>query len=262
MTVPPLLTVTDLSIQFGGIKALDRACMEVAEGAVHGLIGPNGAGKTTLLNCISLIYKADAGTIRMKEKELNPHKPFEVVRLGISRTFQNIELFNNMTVMDNLLLGCHCKRRTGLFGDILFWGKAKAQEIAFREKVESVIDFLDLQPYRNKTIANIPYGVQKQVELGRALSMDPALLLLDEPSSGLNMEETQDLAFWIEDIKEDLGITVLLVEHDMRLVMDICDAVTALDYGRVLASGTPDEVVQDPAVVRAYLGEEEANGAA
>ncbi len=251
------LQVADLSIQFGGILALAKVNLEVERGEVHAIIGPNGAGKTTLFNCICRQYKADSGKIRFKEKELLRLKPHQVVLSGIARTFQNIELFTNMTVMDNMLLGCHSKKRTGFFSDIVFWGKARKQEVDFREKVEEVIDFLDLQAYRNRLIGNIPYGVQKCVELGRALVMEPELLLLDEPSSGLNMEETQDLAFWIEDIQKDLGITIILVEHDMRLVVDVCDTVTALNYGRVLAHGRPKEVVQNPDVIQAYLGEEE-----
>lgn len=248
--------VTDLSIQFGGILALGKVNLEVERGEVHAIIGPNGAGKTTLFNCICRQYKADSGRILFKRKEISRLRPHQVVLSGIARTFQNIELFTNMTVMDNMLLGCHSKKQTGFFSDIAFWGKAQKQEVEFREKVERVIDFLDLQAYRNRTIANIPYGVQKYVELGRALVMEPELLLLDEPSSGLNMEETQDLAFWIEDIKMDLGITIILVEHDMRLVVDVCDRVTALNYGQVLAYGRPTEVVKDPEVVKAYLGEE------
>lgn len=249
--------VTDLSIQFGGIAALGKVNLDVQRGEVHAIIGPNGAGKTTLFNCICRQYKADSGRIRFKGKEILRLRPHQVVLNGIARTFQNIELFTNMTVMDNMLLGCHSKKRTGFLSDIAFWGKAQKQEVDFREKVERVIDFLDLQAYRNRTIANIPYGVQKYVELGRALVMEPELLLLDEPSSGLNMEETQDLAFWIEDIKMDLGITIILVEHDMRLVVDVCDTVTALNYGRVLAYGRPTEVVKDPEVIKAYLGEDD-----
>ena len=236
--------------------ALGKVNLEVQRGEVHAIIGPNGAGKTTLFNCICRQYKADSGRIRFKGKEILRLRPHQVVLNGIARTFQNIELFTNMTVMDNMLLGCHSKKRTGFFSDIAFWGKSRNQEIEFRDKVERIIDFLDLQAYRYRTIANIPYGVQKYVELGRALVMEPELLLLDEPSSGLNMEETQDLAFWIEDIKMDLGITIILVEHDMRLVVDVCDTVTALNYGRVLAYGRPAEVVKNPEVIKAYLGEE------
>jgi len=248
--------IQDLSIHFGGIQALDAVTVELQKGQVHAVIGPNGAGKTTLLNCISRIYRADSGHILFKGRDITGIKSHRIVSLGIARTFQNIELFSNMTVMDNILLGCHSQRRTGILSDILFWGRSKKQEIEFREKVEEVIDFLDLQAYRNTTIDRVPYGIQKNVELGRALAMQPELLLLDEPSSGLNVEETQDLAFWIEDIVQDFGITILLVEHDMRLVMDVSDAITALDYGQVLAMGKPDEVVHNPDVVRAYLGEE------
>jgi branched-chain amino acid transport system ATP-binding protein len=247
--------VSDLSIQFGGIKALDSINLQVRQGTVHAIIGPNGAGKTTLFNCISRQYKADSGEIYFQGHNISKLKPHQVILKGIARTFQNIELFKNMSVMDNMLLGRHSKRTTGIFSDIVFWGKALKQEVLFRRKVEEVIDFLDIQAYRNQAINNVPYGVQKNVELGRALVMEPKLLLLDEPSSGLNMEETQDLAFWIEDIKDDLGVTVILVEHDMRLVMDTCDSVTALDYGSVLAEGKPKEVVKDPDVVKAYLGE-------
>jgi len=247
--------VSDLSIQFGGIKALDSVNLQVRQGTVHAIIGPNGAGKTTLFNCISRQYKADSGEIYFQGHNISKLKPHQVILKGIARTFQNIELFKNMSVMDNMLLGRHSKRTTGIFSDIVFWGKALKQEVFFRRKVEEVIDFLDIQAYRNQAINNVPYGVQKNVELGRALVMEPKLLLLDEPSSGLNMEETQDLAFWIEDIKDDLGVTVILVEHDMRLVMDTCDSVTALDYGSVLAEGKPKEVVKDPDVVKAYLGE-------
>jgi len=250
------LSVKDLSIQFGGIHALDRVNLDVKAGSVHALIGPNGAGKTTILNCISRIYKADQGQVIFKGKEIMGLRPHQMVSAGIARTFQNIELFKNMTVMDNILLGRHSKRETSIFSDALFWGKSQKQEIKFREKVEEIIDFLDLQAYRSTIINNVPYGIQKNVELGRGLAIEPEILLLDEPSSGLNVEETQDLAFWIEDIQEDFGITILLVEHDMRLVMDVCDTVTALDYGRVLANGKPKEVVNNPDVIKAYLGEE------
>ncbi len=257
MSKGEFLSIKDLSIHFGGVTALDHINLNVSQGEVHALIGPNGAGKTTLLNCISRIYKANEGQVFFKGKDISGLKTHLIVSRQIARTFQNIELFKDMTVMDNILLGCHFKRKTGLFSDILFWGKSRQQEMELREQVENIIDFLNLQAYRNLSINNVPYGVQKNVELGRALVMEPKLLLLDEPSSGLNIEETQDLAFWIEDIKEEFGITILLVEHDMRLVMDICDKATALDYGRVLATGTPKEVVEDPEVVKSYLGEEE-----
>lgn len=248
--------IKNLSIHFGGIQALDNVNLATEKGSVHAIIGPNGAGKTTLLNCISRIYNADTGSIIFKDKEIMKSKASDTIYHGIARTFQNIELFRNMTVMDNLLLGCHSKTETGVIRDALFLGRPGKQEILFRERAEEIIDFLDLQAYRDLTIDRIPYGIQKNVELARALVSDPELLLLDEPSSGLNMEETRDLAFWIEDIKEDFGITILLVEHNMRLVMDVSDSITALDYGRVSANGEPEEVIKNPDVIKSYLGEE------
>lgn len=251
-----LLKVDDMSIRFGGVKALQNVGIEVEEGTIHALIGPNGAGKTTLLNCISRVYKADSGTVTFKGQDITHLKPYKVVDVGIARTFQNIELFSNASVMDNMLLGCHARRKTGFFRDAFFWGRARKQEHEFRTKVEEIIDFLDLQSYRMELINNVPYGIQKNVELGRALVMEPELLLLDEPSSGLNVEETQDLAFWLEDIRAEFGITILLIEHDMRLVMDVCDKITALNYGELLADGKPKDVVHHPDVVKAYLGED------
>ena len=256
MTDETFLQIKDLSIHFGGVKALQNIDMEVQKGTIHALIGPNGAGKTTLLNCISRIYHADSGQVIFRGKDITTIKPYKIVDEGIARTFQNIELFENVTVMDNMLLGCHARRRTGFFQDAFFWGQTRAQEHKFRTKVEEVIDFLDLQRYRMERINNVPYGIQKNVELGRALVMEPTLLLLDEPSSGLNVEETQDLAFWLEDIRADFGITILLIEHDMRLVMDVCDRITALHYGKLLADGNPKDVVNHPDVVKAYLGED------
>ena len=251
-----LLQVENMSIRFGGINALQNVAIEVEKGSIHALIGPNGAGKTTLLNCISRVYKADSGKVTFKGKDITHIKPYKVVNEGIARTFQNIELFANVSVMDNMLLGCHSRRKTGFFQDALFWGKARDQEDKFRKKVEEIIDFLDLQAYRMERINNVPYGIQKNVELGRALVMEPELLLLDEPSSGLNVEETQDLAFWLEDIRAEFGMTILLIEHDMRLVMDVCDRITALNYGKLLADGKPKDVVNHPEVVKAYLGED------
>ncbi len=248
--------VENLSISFGGIKALQGVSIDVEKGHVHSIIGPNGAGKTTLLNCISRIYTADSGNIIFKNESLNKLNTSGIISRGIARTFQNIELFKHMTVLENILLGCHSKTKTGIFRDVIFWGKTRKQEIFFRKKAEEIIDFLDLQPYRDIIIDNIPYGIRKNVELARALVAGPEFLLLDEPSSGLNMEETEDLAFWIQDIKEDFGITIILIEHNMRLVMDVSNAITALDYGKVLADGKPDEVVKNRDVIKSYLGEE------
>lgn len=251
-----LLKAENMSIRFGGVNALQNVDIDVEKGSIHALIGPNGAGKTTLLNCISRVYKADSGKVTFQGKDITHIKPYKIVNEGIARTFQNIELFANVSVMDNMLLGCHSRRKTGFFQDALFWGKAREQENKFRTKVEEIIDFLDLQAYRMERINNVPYGVQKNVELGRALVMEPTLLLLDEPSSGLNVEETQDLAFWLEDIRADFGMTILLIEHDMRLVMDVCDRITALNYGKLLADGKPKDVVSHPDVIKAYLGED------
>ena len=252
----PLLKVDNMSIRFGGVKALQDVSVEVQENTIHALIGPNGAGKTTLLNCISRVYKADTGQVIFNGRDISHQKPYKVVDEGIARTFQNLELFSNVSVMDNMLLGCHSRKKTGFFSEALFWGKARKQEHEFRTKVEEIIDFLDLQAYRMEIISNVPYGVQKNVELGRALVMEPKLLLLDEPSSGLNVEETQDLVFWLEDIRAEFGITILLIEHDMRLVMDVCDKISVLNYGKLLAEGNPQDVVNHPDVVKAYLGED------
>jgi len=246
----------DISISFGGIRALNRVSFGVNQGEVFSIIGPNGAGKTTIFNCINRYYDLDEGTFIFKERDIARVSPHVVADLGISRTFQNIELFKNTTVIDNLLLGRHRHRKSNLLKEALFSPSVQKQEIGSREKAEEVIDFLDLQAYRDQLVAGLPYGVQKTVELGRALAMEPDLLLLDEPSSGMNMEEMEDLSFWITDIKEELGITILLVEHNMRLVQEISDRVLALNFGVVLAEGSPKDVLEHPEVMKAYLGEE------
>jgi len=248
----------DISISFGGIRALNRVSFGVNQGEVFSIIGPNGAGKTTIFNCINRYYDLDEGTFIFKERDIARVSPHVVADLGISRTFQNIELFKNTTVIDNLLLGRHKHRKSNLLTEALFIPSVQRQEIGSREKAEEVIDFLDLQAYRDQLVAGLPYGVQKTVELGRALTMEPDLLLLDEPSSGMNMEEMEDLSFWITDIKEELGITILLVEHNMRLVQEISDRVLALNFGVVLADGSPKDVLEHPEVMKAYLGEEGA----
>jgi branched-chain amino acid transport system ATP-binding protein len=249
-----LLRVENLSIAFGGVKAVDGVGFEVNEGEVFTIIGPNGAGKTTVFNLLSRIYPPSSGRMLYRDTALERVAPHRVAGLGIARTFQNIELFEHATVLDNLLIGRHCHRSTGLLEELFFLPRVQRAELADREAVEKVIDLLDLAHYREARVGGLPYGVRKVVELGRALAVQPKLLLLDEPSSGLNTEETDDMAWWIRDIKEELGITVLMVEHDMNLVARVSDRVLALNYGRVIASGTPAEVQRHAEVVEAYLG--------
>lgn len=247
----------DVSISFGGLKALNRVSFEVDQGEVFSIIGPNGAGKTTIFNCVNRYYNLDEGVFFIRDQNITKVSSHKVAELGIARTFQNIELFSNATVIDNLLLGRHRHRRSNIFTEIFFSRSVRRLEIENREKAEGVIDFLDLQPYRNQLVANLPYGIQKTVELGRALAMEPELLLLDEPSSGLNMEETEDLAFWITDLKEEFGLTILLVEHNMRFVKVISDKILALNFGVTITQGNPKEVLEHPEVMKAYLGEED-----
>jgi branched-chain amino acid transport system ATP-binding protein len=246
--------VENLGIRFGGVVAVDGVGFEVKRGECYTIIGPNGAGKTTIFNLIGLIYPATSGKIFFEDRELTNCAPHEVADLGIARTFQNIELFEHATVLQNLLIGRHRHRRTRLWQELLFTPSVRQAELAQREAVEKVIDLLDLAKVRDSLVGGLPYGVRKVVELGRALATEPKLLLLDEPSSGLNPEETDDMAFWIEDIKRHLGITVLMVEHDMNLVSRVSDRVLALNMGMVLAEGTPAEVQANGAVIEAYLG--------
>jgi len=243
-----------ISIQFGGVKAVDQVSFDVEEGTVCAIVGPNGAGKTTIFNLISRLYDPTEGRLIFDGEDITEVAPHKIASLGIARTFQNIELFEHATVLQNLLVGRHRHRRSGILEEVFFPPSMKRKEVATRERVEEVIDFLDLQHYRDQMITQLPYGVRKVVELGRALCSEPRLLLLDEPASGLNVEETEDMAFWIEDIKKDLGVTVIMVEHDMSLVSDVSDKVIALTDGRVIAEGTSKEVQSDPEVVRAYLG--------
>ena len=244
----------DLAINFGGIKAVDGVTFDVEPGQVFTIIGPNGAGKTTIFNLVSRIYDATQGRLVFCDEDITRARPHEVARRGIARTFQNIELFEHATVLQNLLLGRHAHRRSRFVEELLFLPRVRAQELEHRAAVEKVIDFLDLQAARDSLVVNLPYGVRKVVEMGRALCTEPKLLLLDEPSSGLSVEETEDMAFWIQDIRTLLGITVLMVEHDMSLVSAVSDRVLALNYGRPLALGTAREVQDHPDVIKAYLG--------
>jgi len=247
--------VENLTKQFGGLTAVDDISFEVNQGEVYTIIGPNGAGKTTIFNLVSLIYPPTRGRIFFKDRDLTGLAPDRVAALGIGRTFQNIELFEHATVLQNLLIGRHAHATTSFLAEMMFLPSVRKRELEHREAVERVVDFLDLQHARDSMVAGLPYGVRKVVELARALCTGPELLLLDEPSSGLNVEETDDMAFWIQDIRNELGITVLMVEHDMSLVSRVSDRVLAVNYGSKLAEGTPAEVQSHPEVVAAYLGE-------
>ncbi|MBU0513390.1 MAG: ABC transporter ATP-binding protein [Proteobacteria bacterium] len=250
-----LLSLENLELSFGGVAAVSDVSFQVNEGEILSLIGPNGAGKTTIFNCISRLYKPDRGRMTFNGRLISKLKAHRIAGLGIARTFQNIELFTNMTVIGNILLGRCVFRRSGLLAQAWFYGKARREEIEHRRKAEEIIDFLDLQAHRDKRIGSLPYGVQKLVELGRALALEPKLLLMDEVSSGMNLEETQDLMIWIRDIRDDLGVTLVLVEHDMRLVMAVSDRIVVIDHGQKITEGPPSEVQANPEVIRAYLGE-------
>jgi branched-chain amino acid transport system ATP-binding protein len=250
-----LLEVEDLSVAFGGIRAVDGVSFAVEPGQVFSIIGPNGAGKTTIFNLISRIYQPTGGAIRFKGEDITRLPAHRAAQRGIGRTFQNVELFAGGTVLKNLLLGCEVHRRTGFLEDMLFLPKVARQEAAFRARCDDIIDFLGLRPYRDAWVGSLPYGVRKVVELGRALAMAPDLLLLDEPSSGLNSRDTEIMAGWIAEIRRQRGVTMVVVEHDMNLVAAVSDHVLALEAGRVLAEGSAAEVQAHPDVVRAYLGE-------
>ena len=249
-----LFIVTDLTMHFGGIRAVDGISFSVEPNTVFSIIGPNGAGKTTIFNLISHIYQPTSGSIVFDGTDITDLPAHRIARLGIARTFQNIELFDNRSVLHNIMVGQHVHISSNLLTETLRLPSVVRQEIAARRKVEEIIDFLRLQPYRDARVGGLPYGVRKMVELGRALACEPKMLLLDEPSSGLNVEETDDIGVWISDIRDILGVTVLMVEHDMRLISAVSDRVMAVHFGKQLAIGSAKEVQRDPAVISAYLG--------
>lgn len=253
--------VENLSISFGGLKAVHEVSFRVEMNMIFSIIGPNGSGKTTIFNLISGIYRPDGGKVFLDGESLTGLSPDRIARRGIARTFQNIELFSNASVLDNLLLGRHIHMKTGVFSGAFLWGRrsrAAREEIRNREFVERIIDFLDLQSVRDLPVASLPYGKRKLVELGRALALEPKLLLLDEPSAGMNTEEKEDLNLWIRDIREDYGVTILLIEHDMNMIMGISDRIMAINHGQTIIEGSPQEIQNHPEVIRAYLGETDA----
>ncbi|MFP4511965.1 MAG: ABC transporter ATP-binding protein [Acidimicrobiales bacterium] len=249
-----LLQVRDLTLRFGGVTALSDVSFDVHDGELFAVIGPNGAGKTSIFNCLSAVYEPQRGTILLDGVELVGQKPQHTARLGVGRTFQNLGLFEHLDVVDNLLLGRHHLMRTGFISGALWWGRAKRDELRHRAAVEEIIDLLELTPFRRSSAGLLPYGIQKRIELGRALAMEPKVLLLDEPVAGMNHEETEDMARYILDIRRRLGLSMILVEHDMPFVMDIADRVMALDFGSALVTGSPEQVQNDPQVIEAYLG--------
>jgi len=248
------LAVSGVSKRFGGVRAVQDISIDFRRGKITSVIGPNGAGKTSLLNMISGFYKPDTGSIVLDGIDITRRRPSDIAALGIARTFQNIALFSGMTVLDNIMLGRHVRMKAGVLSSILYWGFAQREEVAHRARVEELIDFLGLQDLRRQPTASLAYGLRKRVELARALALDPMLLLLDEPMGGMNTEEKEDMARYVLDVNEQWGTTIILIEHDMAVVMDISDRVAVLDRGQKIAEGTPSEVQRNPDVMRAYLG--------
>ena len=254
MTTEAELRIKDVSKYFGGVQAIGRVSLEVRRGEIVSIIGPNGAGKTTLLNMVSGFYHPDGGAIFLDDRDITHLAPSRIAALGIARTFQNIALFRGMTVLDNLMLGRHIHMRTGVLTAMLRFGPALREEVVQRQFVEDVIEFLEIEALRKRPVGSLPYGLQKRVELGRALAAQPRILLLDEPMGGMNVEEKEDMARFILDVNEEWGTTIVLIEHDMGVVMDISERVIVLDLGEKIAEGTPQAVKESPQVIKAYLG--------
>ncbi len=250
------LTISDVTLSFGGLKALSNVNMKIEPGLITSIIGPNGAGKTSMLNCISGFYHPTHGDISYREKKLTHASPHQVSSMGIARAFQNLELFSGLSVLDNLLLARHQNLKYSFWHAVFFFGKASRIEAENRGYVESVIDFMELEPYRKSLVGNLSYGVQKKVEVARALTLAPDILLLDEPMAGMNQEEKEDIVRFVMDIQKERNITVVLVEHDLGVVMDISDQIYVLDFGEVIGSGTPEEIAKNPKVIEAYIGED------
>lgn len=250
-----ILSIDNLSLSFGGLKVLTDISISVQPGQISSIIGPNGAGKTSILNCIGGFYRQQQGTIHFQDLEISRTSPDGRAALGLARTFQNIALFRGMTVLDNIKLGAHAHLNTGLLASLVYLGPAHREEMALRQQVEDIIDFLEIEAIRNLPVGRLPYGLQKRVELARALAMRPKVLLMDEPVAGMNAEETEDMARFLLDIQEEQEMTIVLIEHDMNVIQDISNQITVLNFGRKIAEGPPQTVVQNPEVVKAYLGE-------